>query len=90
MALNEDFLLELKERNPIEDVVSSYVSIKKGGRNPKALCPFHNEKTPSFTLYPENGSFYCFGCGIYPTDRKSRLHRCGQIFGRKGGNDGAS
>ena len=63
MALNEDFLLELKERNPIEDVVSSYVSIKKGGRNPKALCPFHNEKTPSFTLYPENGSFYCFGCG---------------------------
>ena len=63
MALNEDFLLELKERNPIEDVVSSYVTLKKGGRNPKGLCPFHNEKTPSFTLYPENGSFYCFGCG---------------------------
>ena len=63
MAFNEDFLLELKERNPIEDVVSSYINIKKGGRNPKGLCPFHNEKTPSFTLYPENGSFYCFGCG---------------------------
>lgn len=63
MALSEDFLLELKERNPIEDVVSSYINIKKGGRNPKGLCPFHNEKTPSFTLYPENGSFYCFGCG---------------------------
>jgi DNA primase len=63
MALSEDFLLELKNRNDIESVVSSYVAIKKGGRNPKGLCPFHNEKTPSFTLYPENGSFYCFGCG---------------------------
>ncbi len=63
MALSEDFLLELKQRNDIESVVSSYVDIKRGGRNPKGLCPFHNEKTPSFTLYPENGSFYCFGCG---------------------------
>ncbi len=63
MALSEDFLLELKQRNDIESVVSSYVNIKRGGRNPKGLCPFHNEKTPSFTLYPENGSFYCFGCG---------------------------
>lgn len=63
MALSEEFLLELKSRNDIESVVSSYVNIKRGGRNPKGLCPFHNEKTPSFTLYPENGSFYCFGCG---------------------------
>ena len=63
MALSEEFLLELKSRNDIESVVSSYVTIKRGGRNPKGLCPFHNEKTPSFTLYPENGSFYCFGCG---------------------------
>lgn len=63
MALSEDFLLELKHRNDIESVVSSYVTLKRGGRNPKGLCPFHNEKTPSFTLYPENGSFYCFGCG---------------------------
>ena len=63
MALSEEFLLELKSRNDIESVVSSYITIKRGGRNPKGLCPFHNEKTPSFTLYPENGSFYCFGCG---------------------------
>ncbi|MBR3844193.1 MAG: DNA primase [Clostridia bacterium] len=63
MALSEEFSLELKSRNDIESVVSSYVNIKRGGRNPKGLCPFHNEKTPSFTLYPENGSFYCFGCG---------------------------
>lgn len=64
MAISEDFLLELKSRNRIEEVVSSYINLKKGGRNPKGLCPFHNEKTPSFTLYPENGSFYCFGCGV--------------------------
>ncbi|MBR6549121.1 MAG: DNA primase, partial [Clostridia bacterium] len=63
MALSEEFLAELKARNDIESVVSSYVNLKRGGRNPKGLCPFHNEKTPSFTLYPENGSFYCFGCG---------------------------
>lgn len=64
MRLDEYFLTELKNRNPIEETVNRYVSVKRAGRNPKALCPFHNEKTPSFTLYPENGSFYCFGCGV--------------------------
>lgn len=63
MALHEDFLLELKYRNQIDSVISDYVSLKKRGNNLIGLCPFHNEKTPSFTLYPENGSFYCFGCG---------------------------
>ncbi len=63
MALPESFLQEIKERNDIESVVSSYVNLKRRGRNCVGLCPFHNEKTPSFTLYPENGSFYCFGCG---------------------------
>lgn len=63
MALPESFLQEIKERNDIETVVSSYVNLKRRGRNCVGLCPFHNEKTPSFTLYPENGSFYCFGCG---------------------------
>lgn len=63
MPLREDFLLELKYRNGIESVISGYVSLKKRGNNLIGLCPFHNEKTPSFTLYPENGSFYCFGCG---------------------------
>lgn len=64
MALSDDFLLELKSRNDIQDVISSYVSISKGGRNPKCLCPFHGEKTASFTIYPETQSFYCFGCGV--------------------------
>ena len=63
MPLPDSFLQELKEKNDIETVVSSYVNLKRRGRNCIGLCPFHNEKTPSFTLYPENGSFYCFGCG---------------------------
>lgn len=60
MALPELFLQELKLRNSIEDDASSYVQLKRRGRNLVGLCPFHNEHTPSFNLYPESGSFYCF------------------------------
>lgn len=59
----ERFIEELKYRSDIEQVISSYVPLKRTGRNLKGLCPFHSEKTPSFTVYPENQSFYCFGCG---------------------------
>lgn len=57
------FLQDLKYRCDIEDVISSYVTLKRAGRNIKGLCPFHSEKTPSFTVYPGTQSFYCFGCG---------------------------
>lgn len=63
MALPSDFLLELKSRNDMESVLSQYINLKRRGSNLVGLCPFHNEKTPSFTVYPENGSYYCFGCG---------------------------
>ncbi len=63
MALPDYFLQELKSRCDISDVVSGYVNLKRRGRNLVGLCPFHSEKTPSFNIYPENGSFYCFGCG---------------------------
>ena len=63
MALPEAFIQELIARNDIESVVSSYVNLKRRGRNLVGLCPFHGEKTPSFNLYPETSSFYCFGCG---------------------------
>lgn len=63
MAFPEGFLHELKLRNDITDVVSSYLTLKKRGRNMIGLCPFHGEKTPSFNIYTENNSFYCFGCG---------------------------
>lgn len=64
MALPSSFLSELKMRCDITDVVSSYVNLKRRGRNMVGLCPFHSEKTPSFNIYPENGSFFCFGCGV--------------------------
>lgn len=63
MPLPDDFLQELKARCDMVDVASSYMNLKRGGRNMVGLCPFHGEKTPSFNIYPENGSFYCFGCG---------------------------
>ncbi|MFA5839014.1 MAG: CHC2 zinc finger domain-containing protein, partial [Candidatus Paceibacterota bacterium] len=53
---------KIKERLSIVDVVSSYLTIIKAGKNYKAKCPFHNEKTPSFFISPERGSYYCFGC----------------------------
>lgn len=64
MALPDSFLQDLKSRCDINDIVSGYVNLKRRGRNLVGLCPFHSEKTPSFNIYPENGSFYCFGCGV--------------------------
>lgn len=64
MAIPEEIINEIKYRNDIETVMAPYVNLKRRGKNLVGLCPFHNEKTPSFTVYPENGSFYCFGCGV--------------------------
>lgn len=63
MRLPEEFISELKFRSDISDIASSYMQLKRRGRNLVGLCPFHGEKTPSFNIYTENGSFYCFGCG---------------------------
>lgn len=63
MALSEVFLQELKFKTDIEDIISTYVTLRKNGSTSKGLCPFHNEKTPSFTVYNDTQSFYCFGCG---------------------------
>lgn len=63
MALSDDFLTELRNRADIESTISSYVNLKRAGRISKGLCPFHGEKTASFTVYPDTQSYYCFGCG---------------------------
>jgi DNA primase len=54
---------DIKNRLSIEEVVGSYIKLEKAGSNFKAVCPFHNEKTPSFYLTPDKGFYKCFGCG---------------------------
>lgn len=63
MKRNDRFVQELQDKVDIESVISANISLKRRGKNLVGLCPFHNEKTPSFTVYPESNSFYCFGCG---------------------------
>lgn len=60
---SDSFLEQLRDGNDIESVISGYIDLKRRGKNLVGLCPFHNEKTPSFTVYPETNSYYCFGCG---------------------------
>ena len=62
MAFPPSFIDELIARNPIEDVVGQYVSLKRSGANMFGLCPFHGEKTASFSVAPDKGIYYCFGC----------------------------
>lgn len=62
--ISRDTVDEILLRNDIESLIGNYVSLKRAGSNLKGLCPFHNEKTPSFTVYPAENSFYCFGCGM--------------------------
>ena len=62
MAFPPSFLDELIARNPIEEVVGQYVSLKRSGSNLFGLCPFHGEKTASFSVSPDKGIYYCFGC----------------------------
>ena len=61
--LSDDFIQQIRDHNDIESVIQSYVDLRRRGKNLVGLCPFHNEKTPSFTVYPETASYYCFGCG---------------------------
>lgn len=92
MAFSQHFLEELKARNRIDDVIGQAVTLKRAGSNMMGLCPFHNEKTPSFTVFTKTDSFYCFGCGAggdvvtfvmqhenvdYPTAVELLANRCG-------------
>ena len=61
---NEDFIEKVRFSNDIIDVVSEYTNLKKSGQSYKGLCPFHDEKTPSFNVSPDQQLYYCFGCGV--------------------------
>ena len=61
--ISKETIEQVLMRNDIETLIGSYVSLKRAGSNLKGLCPFHSEKSPSLTVYPQDNSFYCFGCG---------------------------
>ena len=63
MKIPKETVKEILDRVSIVELISEYVAISKNGRNYICLCPFHNEKTPSFTVFAESGRFQCFGCG---------------------------
>ena len=60
----EEIIAQVLERSGIVETISSYIPLKRAGRNFKANCPFHNERTPSFVVNPEKQIFHCFGCGV--------------------------
>ena len=62
--ISKETVDEIVARTDIENLISGYVKLKRAGDTYKGLCPFHSEKSPSFTVYPKTASFYCFGCGI--------------------------
>ena len=63
MRYSENLIEEVRERNDIVDVISNYVQLKKKGSTYFGLCPFHSEKSPSFSVTPAKQMYYCFGCG---------------------------
>ena len=60
----QSFINELLARVDIVDIIERRISLKKTGKNYSACCPFHNEKTPSFSVSPDKQFYYCFGCGV--------------------------
>ncbi|GIT65463.1 MAG: hypothetical protein Ct9H300mP23_10900 [Nitrospinota bacterium] len=62
-SIPDSVIDEVRDRTDIVEVVSQFVTLKKVGKNFKGLCPFHSEKTPSFTVSPEKRIYHCFGCG---------------------------
>ena len=92
MRYDENLTEEIRERNDIVDVISSYVSLKKKGADYFGLCPFHNEKTPSFSVSRNKQLFYCFGChkggNVYTFlmeyNRMSFLEAMEELAGRVG------
>lgn len=67
--LGPELVEQIRQASDIVEVISSYVPLKRAGGTFKALCPFHNEKTPSFNVNPQRQTFHCFGC-----------HKGGDVF----------
>src|SRR5262245_16460203 len=76
----DSFKQDLLNRVDIVDVVGRYVQLKKGGANFMGLCPFHNEKSPSFTVSPTKQFYHCFGCGAHGTAIGFLMEHAGSTF----------
>ena len=76
----QDFIQALLGRVDIVDVVDRYVKLKKSGTNFSACCPFHNEKTPSFTVSPAKQFYHCFGCGAHGNAVGFLMEYSGQTY----------
>lgn len=76
----ESFIQDLLARVSVEDIVGRYVQLRKGGANLLGLCPFHNEKTPSFTVSPSKQFYHCFGCGAHGSAISFLMHHTGASF----------
>ena len=72
MAFPPQFLDEIRARISLPDLIGGRVKLTKKGREHSGLCPFHNEKSPSFTISEEKGFFHCFGCGAELPEDHSR------------------
>ena len=75
------FIEKLLARVDIVDVIGQAVTLKKAGRDFQGLCPFHNEKTPSFTVSPEKQFYHCFGCGVHGSSIGFLMNHGGLSFG---------
>ena len=61
---SDELIEEVRQSNDVVDIISQYVHLTRKGRNYFGLCPFHNEKSPSFSVSPDRQIFHCFGCGV--------------------------
>ena len=88
MPIDHAFLDELTARTDIVELVSHYVSLKRQGANYFGLCPFHNEKSPSFSVSPDKQIYHCFGCGAgggvinFVMRERAGVPRRGTVLGR--------
>src|SRR6186997_263389 len=80
MAIPQNFIQDLLSRADIVEIVGRHVQLKKGGANFLGLCPFHSEKTPSFTVSPAKQFYHCFGCGAHGTAIGFLMEYSGKTF----------
>ena len=80
MAIPSSFIQDLLSRVDIVDVVGQHVQLKKGGANYMGLCPFHGEKSPSFSVSPTKQFYHCFGCGANGDAIKFLMEHTGETF----------